>query len=294
VATSDIRTCYRHGDRRAGVVCQRCDNPICPDCMRSAAVGFHCPDCARKAGNPTQRAMRQVQRARTPYVAIVLVALGVAVFVTDMLWTVDLPAGGGRTLREGVLSWEGQLFGPNVAAGDWWRPITVGFVHANLIHVGFNMLLLYLLGQMLEPAMGRLRFFAAYALSLMGGSALILLMAPDQRTVGASGAVFGLMGAAIIGLRARGVDPFQTGIGPLLIMNLVITFVMPGISIAGHIGGLLAGAVAGYLMFELGPRMQGGERTATLLCLGAAAGLFYLCLVLPDPGPILPSAFDYL
>jgi membrane associated rhomboid family serine protease len=257
--------------------------------MRSAAVGFHCPDCTREGSKQANAVMRKVHRQSQPYLTMVLVALGVAVFVVDQVWTTQiLFADGPHTVS--VLAWEGQLYGPNVHDGDWWRPITVGFVHGNLMHVGFNMFLLYLLGQMLEPALGRVRYLSLYLVSLLGGSALILLVDPDQRTVGASGAVFGLMGAAFVGMRSRGINPFQTGIGPLLVMNLFLTFVIPNISIAGHLGGLAAGAGAGWVLFELAPRISNGELVTTLFCLAAAGALYYACLELPGPGPVFPSA----
>jgi membrane associated rhomboid family serine protease len=128
---------------------------------------------------------------------------------------------------------------------DWYRLVTAGFVHFGIIHVAFNMYLLYQLGNMLEPAIGRVRFLLAYMASLLGGSAASLLIDGAGVAGGASGAVFGLMGVAAVGYWLRGVNPLSTQIGSLLMMNLFITFVFPGISIGGHIGGLVAGAVCG-------------------------------------------------
>lgn len=274
--------------------------------MQSASVGFHCPGCAREGTQKQRAVMRKVRRQSQPYLTIVLVAISVAVFVLDQVWTVEIPYRNGPAV-EPVLGLEGSLFGPNVADGDWWRPITVGFVHGNIFHVGFNMFLLYLLGQMLEPALGRVRYLALFLTSLLAGSALILFMDPDQQTVGASGAVFGLMGAAFIGMSSRGINPFQTGIGPLLVMNLILTFLIPGISIAGHIGGLAGGIVAGSILFEVLPNAGAPTGSALgfarvaypkfvpeVLCFGLAALLFFACLQLPDPGLLLPSPFDFL
>ena len=136
-----------------------------------------------------------------------------------------------------------------MAAGDWWRPITSGFLHIGLFHVGFNMFLLYQMGVLLEPAIRKGPFLALYFMSLLGGSFAVLVYAPDQPTVGASGAVFGLMAATFIALRSRGIDPFSTGIGGLIVINLLFTFLVPGISRAGHIGGLLAGALGGAILW---------------------------------------------
>lgn len=276
VATS-VQTCYKHADRRAGVRCQRCERPICPQCMRQASVGFHCPECTRGSGQRVISA-RSLRPGR-PAVTVTLVAINLAIFALERL------AGGAGTSGAGgwldPASWYGQgaLNGPLVAAGDWWRPLTAGFLHANLIHVGFNMFLLWQLGHLLEPAIKRTAFLTLYVMSLLGGSFLVLLLQPDANTVGASGAVFGLMGAAFVALRSRGIDPFQTGIGPLIVLNLVITFAVPGISIGGHLGGLAAGALGGWLFWEWGPNQDRSVAVPAGVCTALAAGLFAGSLV---------------
>jgi membrane associated rhomboid family serine protease len=147
--------------------------------------------------------------------------------------------------------------------------VTSGFLHANLMHVGFNGLLLWQLGHLLEPLLGRGRFLALYAAGLAGGSLGVMLVSwistvaglsgidlamrvlggnPFQTTIGASGAVFGLMGAAMVVLRSRGINPWRTSIGTLVALNLVLTFAISSISVGGHLGGLLAGALAGKLL----------------------------------------------
>lgn len=271
VATS-VQTCYKHADRRAGVRCQRCERPICPQCMRQASVGFHCPECTRGSGQRVISA-RSLRPGR-PLVTVTLVAINLAIFGLERLGE---GLGGGPT--GGWLdpaSWFGlgALNGPAVAAGDWWRPLTAGFLHANLIHVGFNMFLLWQLGHLLEPAIKRTAFLTLYVMSLLGGSFLVLLLQPNAATVGASGAVFGLMGAAFVALRSRGIDPFQTGIGPLIVLNLVITFAVPGISIGGHLGGLAAGALGGWLFWEWGPNQDRSVAVPAGICTALAAGLF--------------------
>jgi membrane associated rhomboid family serine protease len=250
VVDTAIQTCYRHPDRRAGVVCQRCDRPICPDCMNQASVGFHCPECTRSGA---QRVVRPNQLVSRPVVTTALVALNVAVFVagmgsglrTSQAMTID----GGLI---GIASYQGELIG--VAEGEWWRLVTSGFLHANLLHIGFNCLVLYQLGLVLEPVLGRLRFTAVYFASMLTGSFGVLLLSPDRLTVGASGAVFGLMGAAIAVFRSRGINPFDTGLGGAVMINLLITFTLPGISIGGHVGGLVGGFIAGWILTDLGPR----------------------------------------
>jgi membrane associated rhomboid family serine protease len=239
--------------------------------MRQASVGFHCPECAR-AGR--QKVVTPGSLVTRPMVTIVLVAANLAVFMAD------LPSAGRGGLGE--LGFDGALNGPAVAAGDWWRPITSGFVHAGLLHVGFNMFLLWQLGRLLEPAIKWWGFATLYVTSLLGGSFLVLLLDPEQVTVGASGAVFGLMAATFIAMRSRGIDPFSTAIGPLLVMNLFLTFLVREISIGGHIGGLLAGAVGGWLLWELGPRLSGtlGRYLPVAACGALAVALYGGCLVI--------------
>lgn len=151
-------------------------------------------------------------------------------------------AGGGR------LTQDFALWGPGIANGEYWRLVTGGFLHAGLLHILFNMYLLWILGQMLETTLGSARFALLYFTALLWGSFGALLLAPGAFTVGASGAVFGLMGAAAVELRSRGINPFQTDIGMLIIFNLVLSFVLSGISIGGHIGGLIGGALAGMAL----------------------------------------------
>jgi membrane associated rhomboid family serine protease len=134
--------------------------------------------------------------------------------------------------------------------GEYYRIISSGFLHFSILHVGMNMFLLWQLGQLLESAMGRVRFTSLYFICMIGGAIGALILEPNALTGGASGAVFGLMAAAAVGLHQRGVNPFRTGIGTTLILNLVITFAIPGISIGGHLGGALTGAALGYVMLK--------------------------------------------
>ena len=248
--STQIQTCYRHADRRAGVICQRCDRPICPDCMRQASVGFHCPECT-KAG--AQKIIRPAQLLR-PVVTQVLIAINLAVFALGIgpgLQTRGAVTIDGGLIARGVTS-ANQVIG--VATGEWWRIVTSGFLHANLIHVGFNMFVLYRLGQLLEPALGRARFLLVYVVALVGGALGVMILDPNQLTVGASGAVFGLMGAAVAVFRSRGINVMDTGVGAMVLLNLAFTFAIPGISIGGHLGGLISGFVVGWILTDGGPR----------------------------------------
>lgn len=248
--------CHVHPDRPAGVRCTRCDRPACPECAIAAPVGFQCRTCVR--ASPATTVRYRPRRTGGPgwlSVTGALVAACAAVFVwseTDAAVRFDL-----------------GLFGPAVAAGDWWRVVTSGFVHADLIHVGFNCLLLWQLGGSLEAVFGRAVFALVALASLLGGSTGALLLEPDALTVGASGIVFGLMGATVVVLRSRGVDPMASGVGGLLALNLVITFVLPGISIGGHVGGLAAGTAVGWTVHELEAR--GAPRWSALVLAAALA-----------------------
>lgn len=233
-----MATCYRHPTRETGVSCSNCGNPICPDCMTPTPVGMRCPECSKQTTN-----VRNVRAAydAPPRVTIALIAINVLIFF-GMSTQSGLGSAGGRLFTEGA------LFGPAVAAGDWWRLITSGFLHSGLLHIAFNMYVLWFLGNLLEPSLGPVRFAALYLAALLTGSFAVLLFNPDQPTIGASGAIFGLMGAAFVMQRARGVDPMQSGIGPIILLNLALGFIIPNVSVAGHVGGLLGGALCGYLM----------------------------------------------
>jgi membrane associated rhomboid family serine protease len=233
--------------------------------MTPTPVGMRCPECAR------QRTKVRTARTMTdePRVTQALIAANIIVFLGE--------AAGGSGLTDNVLASEigrrGALFGPSVADGDWWRLVTSGFIHAGPIHIAFNMYLLWILGQMLEPAVGHVRFLLIYMVSLLCGSFGVLLIQPDSVAVGASGAVFGLMGAAVVFLRHRGIDPRGSGLPLLIGLNLLITFILPGISIGAHIGGLIGGALAALVLFELPQRMRMPQTAAALLAgvLGAVA-----------------------
>ena len=243
--------CARHPDRPAATVCRRCDRPICVDDAVEAPVGHQCVDCVRDA--PAVRRLGDV--APTPMVTRTLVLAIVGVALLGATGAVDA-----RTFG---------LVPALVGLGEWWRLITSAFLHGGLIHLAFNGLLLWRLGQLLEPALGPVTFLGVAASGLAGGglgvvglswlvvatplrtmpaAAGLLGAGPVTITVGASGAVFGLMGAVLVLLRRRGIDPWATyegsTVGALVLLNLVLTFAVPSISVGGHVGGLLGGAAA--------------------------------------------------
>jgi membrane associated rhomboid family serine protease len=261
-------TCYRHPDRETNVSCSRCARPICPDCMTPSPVGMRCPECA---GERTRSTAVRFGRRETPYVTYALLALNVIVFIAE------IGGGGGAATLEGggQLINDGGLFGPAISeGGEWYRIVTSGFLHAGPFHLFLNMLVLYILGGILEPAIGPARLVGIYFVSLLAGSLGALLLTPDTLTVGASGAVYGVMAATFLVARDRGVEQLASQIGIWVIINIVFTFSVANISIGGHLGGLAGGAVATMLVLAA-ERRAGGHaallETTGLVALGVVA-----------------------
>ena len=299
--TAERPACYLHPNRPALLRCSRCERPICSEDAIEAPIGYQCPRCA-SGGQPIRRMAdiaqhAPVTRALVGIIAVLFVLTSAAPTVTAMfgLRPLVLTPSGVGFLAE-VATWY-QPSSLALAIGEPWLLLTSGFLHANLMHVGFNGLLLWQLGHLLEPLLGRGRYVALYAAGLFGGSFGVVFVSwistlagvsgmdlvsrvlggnPAQLTIGASGAVFGLMGAAMVVLRARGVNPWRTSIGTLVALNLVLTFVVPSISVGGHLGGLLAGAIAGKLLLVDRERADARRN----LVLGFAAALVVVSLVL--------------
>jgi membrane associated rhomboid family serine protease len=247
-----MATCYRHPGRETNVACSNCGRPICPDCMTSTPVGMRCPECAgerTRVRNPTGAAT-----GTDAPVTYALIALCVIAYVAELAGGgTSALEGGGTLIRDGGLVGFGlSADGPiGVAEGEWYRLITGAFLHAGLIHLGFNMFALYILGTLLEPAIGSARFAGIYAVSILGGAFGALLLDPNEVTVGASGGVFGLMAAAFLIARNRGLDELASQIGFFVVINLVFTFSIPNISVGGHIGGLVGGGLAALVVSAL-------------------------------------------
>jgi len=243
----ETTTCFHHRDRPTGRACTRCGRPACPECLRDAAVGSHCFECVRAAQLPAAQQMRRRAALAGPVVTKAIVWLNVGVFL------LTATSAGGSIMGEGVsqLHLKLGLDGADVHSGQLYRLVTSGFIHFGIFHIGFNMVLLYRFGEMLEVALGRTRFGALYLASLLSGSFGALLLSPHALTGGASGAVFGIFGAVAIGLHQRGVDVWQSGVGGLIVINLVLSFVIPGIAIGGHLGGLVGGFLVGAFMLRV-------------------------------------------
>jgi membrane associated rhomboid family serine protease len=235
--------------------------------MTPTPVGMRCPECSQQKTRVTRGTVAP-GRYDAP-VTYVLIALNVAAYLAEI-------AGGGGGLSPGggsSILLDFGLFGPYVAEGEWYRLLTSGFLHASLIHIGFNMFALYFLGRILEPGIGTPRFVGVYLASLFAGSFGALLLEPDSLTIGASGAVFGIFGATFVMARERGMEGLASSIGIVLLLNLAITFGNPNISIGGHLGGLAAGVLCALVIVAGERGMLGRNRLAVELVAIAAVAL---------------------
>jgi membrane associated rhomboid family serine protease len=216
--------------------------------MTPTPVGMRCPECARD--RTKVKTLRTLPS--TPLVTQAIIVINVVVFLGELATGASL--GGGVA---GTVYLKGLLFGPSIhIQHEYWRLITSGFLHDGLLHIGLNMLFLFLMGPMIEGMVGHLNFAAIYFASLLAGSFGALAFTPLALTVGASGAIFGVFGALIPIARSRGIDIWRSGIGLTLIINLVFTLSVKGISIGGHLGGLAAGLIAGFAFVELGEKRR--------------------------------------
>jgi len=225
--------CYRHPERTTYVRCTRCDNPICPECMRSASVGFQCPDCVGEAARTVRQPVTVAGGALVtkPYVTWTLIGVTVAVF----LW--QFAAGVGQVAEDfGMWPFGIALY------GEWWRLLTAAFLHGSWLHIAFNMYVLFLFGPVLERVLGHVRFTMLYVVAALGGSvASYVFSDPRTVSVGASGAIFGLMGAVIVAGKRLRWDITQVLV--LLGINVVIGFLSPEVDWRAHFGGLVVGAL---------------------------------------------------
>jgi membrane associated rhomboid family serine protease len=261
------RYCYRHPDRETGLSCSECGRPICYECMTPAPVGLRCPEHSgkpqglRRVTRPVQYAATGVGSNRVNAVTMTLIAINVLVFAAEL--------GAGGTIQgtsnwiytHGALFASGAYFGDNViplpgivpvakhgvAHGEWWRLITAAFLHYGPFHLAINMYSLFFAGTLLEHVIGRWRFALLYVGSGIAGSAGAILISPDSVTVGASGAIFGILGALFV-LERKGSIMTGGQVAGLIVLNLIFTFAVSNISVGGHIGGLIGGVVLMWLL----------------------------------------------
>jgi membrane associated rhomboid family serine protease len=256
--------------------------------MTPSPVGMRCPECSSER----QKVYTRADITPGPVAAIwreapvttVLIALNIVVFLAQI-------ASGAQfgLMTSGIQGWvteHGVFYGPLIANGDYWRVVTPGFLHFGLLHIAVNMYLLYILGRMLEPEMGGVQTLAVYMTALIAGSLGAMILEPGTPSAGASGAVFGLMGMALVVAWSRKIKEAFQQIGILIALNLFITFGNPSISKGGHLGGLIGGAICALVLFALGERFGllgvTGRRRWLGTAIVAALGVFFYaaCIVL--------------
>jgi membrane associated rhomboid family serine protease len=295
VAEIAERTCYRHPDRVTGLSCSECGRPICTECMTMAPVGIRCPE---HSGRPqgVDRVTKGVKRATYEGVGAkvtrALIGLNVAVYVAELAQGSGVNGTKGSIYQDGALIANGAKVGDalagvpkgipypdlvGVAHGDLWRLLTAAFLHYGPFHLLLNMLALYWFGSALEQRIGSGRFLMLYVVSGLAGSAGALIAAPTTPTVGASGAIFGILGAGLVLEQQRDYVFGGSALG-VIILNLVFTFSIPNISIGGHLGGLAGGAAAtlGLTRFGRGHAAYGRAGAlgaATIVLVGIASVL---------------------
>ncbi len=278
---AQVARCYRHPNREALIRCTRCDRPICPDCMRPASVGFHCPDDVGLA-NKTVRAPRTSVGARLmqspPYVTWGLIAVNVIVYLVTASQSVRGITQPGDASSKLFFDW--QLFTPAIHDhGEYYRLLTSAFLHVSLLHIGSNMLALFIIGPPLERLLGPWRFAVVYLLGALGGSAAVYAWGQvNTAEVGASGAIFGLFAAALVLVRKLGLDP-QWLVG-IIVLNFVFTFSIHNISKLGHIGGFVAGGLAALAIAGLPQARTRFSLQTQLAGLGGVAVLVLATIVL--------------
>jgi len=240
--------CYRHPNRETFVSCSECGRPICAECMTPAPVGQRCPEHSGKPQG-ARRVGASMRRGTFEGTGALMTKTLIAVNV--VIYVITAAQGAGLNSPGGSLYVRWVLFGPLVAQGDWWRLITSAFLHASLLHIAFNMYFLWFVGSAVETALGRGRFLLVYFVSALAGSAGALVHTPNSPVVGASGALFGILGAALVLERQRNYV-LGGSAAALIVINLILGFTLSNISIGGHIGGLIGGVLCTLVLSKFG------------------------------------------
>jgi len=266
--------CYRHPRNETAVTCSNCGRPICPECMVFAPVGIKCPECAGQPMGAKKAAVRARSFAGTGtdfLVTKTLIGINVLVFLAQIVQS------GSITSPFSELFVRGALYGPLVAQGEWYRLVSCAFLHGSVLHIFFNMLMLWWFGRPLEAMLGRGRFLAIYFVSILAGSAGSLVVSPNVPTIGASGAVFGILGAGLVLERHR-INVFGGSALIIVVLNLALSFTLNNVSLGGHIGGLIGGAlcVLAFSGFGRGHAVYGRINVLTVASLIGVAVLSVL------------------
>jgi membrane associated rhomboid family serine protease len=292
-ATTGTRYCYRHPDRETGLSCSECGRPICYECMTPAAVGLRCPEHSgkpqgvQKVTAATTRVVTGTGSRTGNIVTLILIGINVTVYALELAAGGTINGTRNWIYEHGVLlangAWQnGELFpvpsgvpippevdGAGISNGESWRLLSSAFLHYGPLHLAMNCISLYFAGSILEQVLGRWRFLLLYVVSGLAGSAGALLWSPNAATAGASGAIFGILGALFV-LERRGNIATGGQVAALLVLNLVITFAYSSsISVGGHLGGLVAGAALMFVFDRFRYRPQASVAAAAAM--GVAA-----------------------
>jgi len=243
--------------------------------MTPTPVGMRCPECASQRTKVVRGVGEQSLLASAP-ATFVLIALNAVVFLAE----IASGSGGFYEIHGSSLVFDYGLFGPLVSEGEWYRLIASGFLHAGLLHIGFNMFALFFLGRILEPSIGTPRFLAVYFASLFGGAFGALLLSPDALTIGASGAIFGIFGATFVIARGRGFDSVASSIGLILLVNLAFSAGSAHISLGGHLGGLAAGVLCAAAIIAGDRGYLGEQRLAAEIAVAVGVSLLAILAAL--------------
>lgn len=257
---AEMLRCYRHPDRETGVSCSECGRGICPDCMTFSPVGIRCPDHAGRQkvvrGIPRKTPAQMLRAGGSDVVTRALIGINVGIYLLQLAGGASINANSGWIYEHFALFIQAIDSSGNVVGldqGEWYRLLTAAFLHYGPIHLGMNMLALWWIGRPLEDWLGPVRYLLLYAVSGLAGSAGALLLNPGAITVGASGAIFGILGAAIV-LERQGTFVLGGSAITLLVVNLAFTFAVPGISRGGHLGGLAGGVLCILALSQFGRR----------------------------------------
>jgi membrane associated rhomboid family serine protease len=278
MSTVETRYCYRHPDRETGLSCSECGRPICADCATFAPVGIRCPDHASvRPRSPATRIKPPTVR-RAPGIALAtgqapvtytLIALNVLIYLVGASQGGSLGEAGASVNQRGSLYYRTVLYGPFVPHNGWYRLVTAMFLHENLLHIGFNMYALWVIGRVVEQYLGTVRYLGLYFVSGLAGSAGALLQTPLSPVLGASGAIFGILGAMMI-LEWQATGRLAGQAMALVVINLGLSFVIPGVSWGGHVGGLIGGIL---IMLAYAHWSDRGRAKYGQLGLGGVVGL---------------------
>ncbi|MFT3716495.1 MAG: rhomboid family intramembrane serine protease [Gordonia sp. (in: high G+C Gram-positive bacteria)] len=264
--------CYRHPDRPTGLSCTRCGRSACGECIRPVSVGQHCADCLAADQAASGQTVTPREATRTPYVTYSLIAINVIVFVVCMIQA------GGTDLSASTWMQKGALITGDGLHHEYWRLLTSGFLHWSVMHVAINMISLFLIGRDLERFFGPARYLAVYLISLLGGSGAVMLLTTEHKaTAGASGAIYGLMGALLVVVLLAKQSPNQ--VIAVIVVNLVLSVSLPNISIWAHVGGLVFGMLATLAIYRLPLILAPDRRTASAVAAVGWAGIAALAVL---------------